>query len=344
MARLKFRPGLILAGSKSNPEVKRWQKANQHLPAPVSEHINDSAKLLEHFHGAGHGEAFSKAVTSLKGFNEKVMSNSRHSEVVAEYHKTTIKAGKKGDIRVFGIPLYIGPHYNPAEHQIVVYPDDLKGGKRGMGKTIADIAKGDFGTVMIHEAGHAWDFARARTRGHPNKSYWASEVHPKIAAKCARPPAWMRTGKGEMGRLAYAAMIPHEMPTVMTEFAHIDHARYHAACELFKEDHGVDLDGHLTEFWGTKITPPRPTDGSVERLKESAKKRVSPIEWANRISAAVWDPQLNSHMQSYADAADGVADITHPDHRLSNLPLDVIRMLFPHLFASPQASPGTEPS
>ena len=140
MARLKFRPGLILAGSKSNPEIKRWQKANRNVPPPVSKHINDGAALQEHFAGHGHGDVFEKANASLKSFNAKVLNSTKHKDVAEEYHKTSIKAGKRGDIRILGIPIYIGPHYNPETKQIVVYPRDLEGGKKGMGKMIADIA------------------------------------------------------------------------------------------------------------------------------------------------------------------------------------------------------------
>ena len=148
-----------------------------------------------------------------------------------------------------------------------------------------------------------------------------------------------------MGRLAYAAMVPHEMPSVMSEFAHIDHARYHAAHELFKEDHGVDLDGHITEFWGTKITPPRPTDGSVEKLKAAARAPAKGAAEKNvrKINADLWKDNQHHTIVGYVDA-DAAPNITGPDHRLSYLPLHVIEMLFPHLFESDEASPGTEQS
>lgn len=325
--------------SKKNPLLKRWQKTSDPEGNPLKElkqnrtvNMNEAGKMQEHFDLHYVGEVFKKANKTFQSFNSKIASKTKHKDVLEIYNKTNFKVGDPAnDFKVFGLPLWVGPHYDSSTHTISVAPTDLDKHFDDAGKKIHEIGQGDFGNVLIHEAAHAWDFSRAEAKGHKDKSYWLSEVHPELhKATGGSIPKWMLTDKGVLGRFAYAGAVPLEMPTVLTEMANANPAKYHAAVELFKEQYGVNLDDHMTEFWGTKITPPRPKDGSVEKIKEAAKKDEGVPPLALRLADTNWE--LGNQMNSYADDIDGAENMNAPDHRISWLTFEQLAKLWPEMF------------
>jgi hypothetical protein len=321
--------GKILERSKKNPEVRRWQRIGgdfsnwKKTPKPTDDethlgHMNDGGK-------------FAREATEFGNWKSDLTKGTKHKEVAKKFDETKYRtASKKETKKLFGLfNLWIGPHYNHEAREIVFAPSDTKT-ETALGKMVHEIGHGDFATILKHEAAHAWDFSKgdveAAAKGKPAQTHgyssWIANQQREVQEAMPHVPDWMRDLKGPMARFAYAAVVPLEMPAIMTEMAHIDPTRYHAAHELYKK-HGVDLDGMMTDFYGTKITPPRPKDGSVEKIvKECSERKFNhKEEYYADIDHRWGGGAPYEQVFGYADAIAVNDDMPFPDHRISWLPL-----------------------
>lgn len=272
---------------------------------------------------------FREAAEKFSGWQDSLNTGSVHRDVVKKFQETTYRLAGPLEVHpVFGFfNEWIGPHFSIRKKQIVISHKDLDP-STPHGQMCDQTGHGDFSTVLMHEAAHAWDYSRgeldARSKGKPDSargySYWMATHHKQIERAMPQVPDWMRDPDGPMSRFAYAAMVPNELPAIMTELAHIDPARYHAACDGFKAQ-GVSLDRMMTEFYGKKITPPRPPDAEMQPYLDAIAAPLSKDKKRGLFGVPrLWG--FGSHpslFQSYADA-DGDA-MTFPDHRISWIPL-----------------------
>lgn len=352
---LKYKAGEVLKASVKNPEVRRWTKVGAASNFGDYKAKTPNPEDLTHLGHINTTDVAVKFVKSAKGFQtwrDGMSKGSKLREVAEKFDETKYRLAKEKEKKwLFGlIRVWPGPHYNNQTREIVFDASDLSE-NTSVGKVMRKIDHGDFSTILKHEAAHAWDFSRGeveakaegKTNGSKAYSHWIARKHPEIKKKVPKPPDWMRNLDGPMSRFCYAAMVPHEMPSVMTEMAHIDPARYHAAHELFKENHDVNLDAMMTDFWGKKITPPRPTDGSVEKYKAQAN---IPLTKKEKRNPYLIDPDWGDTFMPYqewigysAQESEPEDDgIPFPDHRISWLPLKLVMTL---MAASRKALSGT---